>query len=50
MDRISAWWKKLLFPGGKLVFLLAVLGAASLYLAFATRLGETLQTHIVGGE
>lgn len=41
MDRISAWLKKILFPGGKLVFLLAVLGAVSLYLAFATWLEET---------
>lgn len=32
MDRISTWWKKLLFPGGKLVFLLAVLGAVRFYL------------------
>lgn len=41
MDRISTRLKKLLFPGGKLVFLLAVLGAVSLYLAFATWLEET---------
>ena len=41
MDRISTWLKKLLFPGGRLVFLLAVLGAVSLYLAFATWLEET---------
>ena len=41
MDRISTWLKKLLFPGGKLVFLLTVLGAVSLYLAFATWLEET---------
>ena len=41
MDRISAWLKKLLFPGGRLVFLLTVLGAVSLYLAFATWLEET---------
>ena len=41
MERISAWWKKVLFPGGKLVFLLVVLGAASLYLAFATWLEKT---------
>ena len=41
MDRVSAWWKKILFPGGKLVFLLVVLGAVSLYFAFATWLKET---------
>lgn len=41
MDRISAWWKKILFPGGKLVFLMVVLGTVSLYLAFATWLEET---------
>ena len=41
MDRISTWLKKLLFLGGKLVFLLAVLGAVSLYLAFATWLEKT---------
>ena len=41
MDSISARLKKILFPGGKLVFLLVVLGAVSLYLAFATWLKET---------
>lgn len=41
MDRISAWLKKLLFPGGKPVFLLVVLGAVSLFLTFATWLEET---------
>lgn len=41
MDRFSAWLKKILFPGRKLVLLLVVLGTVSLYLAFATWLGET---------
>ena len=41
MKPISVWLKKLLFPGGKPVFLLAVLGAVSLYLVFAAGLGET---------
>ena len=41
MDHISAGLRKLLFPGGRPVLLLVVLGAAALCLAFATRLGET---------
>lgn len=38
---MPAWCKKLLFPGGKLVALLSILGAAGLYLTFGTWLGET---------
>lgn len=41
MEHISAGLRKLLFPGGRPVLLLVVLGAAALCLAFATRLGET---------
>ena len=41
MNQIALWLKKFLFLRGKSVALLAVLGAVSLYLAFATWLSET---------
>lgn len=38
---MPAWCKRLLFPGGKWIVLSDILGAAGLYLAFGTWLGET---------